>query len=61
MVKFVEKTEQNRDFTLFTILDPEARLSFEILFKKTHPKINLTTLFLPKIYLLNTIKPFLSH
>jgi hypothetical protein len=58
MVKFVEKTEQNSDFALFLILDPEARLRFEILFKKTHPRINLTTLFLTKIYLLNTIKPF---
>jgi hypothetical protein len=55
MVKFVEKTEQNSDFTLFPILDPKARLIFEILFKKTHPRINLTTLFSSKIYLLNTI------
>jgi hypothetical protein len=60
MVKFV-KTEQNSDFALFPILDPKARLRFEFLFKKTHPRINLTTLFLPKIYLLNTIKPFYSH
>jgi hypothetical protein len=58
MVKFVEKTEQNSDFTLFPILDPKARLRFEILFKKTHPRINLSTLFLPKVYLLNTIKLF---
>jgi hypothetical protein len=61
MVKFVEKTEQNSDFALFPILDPKTRLRFEILFKKTHPRINLTTLFLPKIYLLNTIKLFSSH
>jgi hypothetical protein len=31
------------------------------LFKRFHPRINLTTLFLTKTYLLNTIKPFLSH
>jgi hypothetical protein len=43
------------------ILDPEAGLRFEILFKKTHPRINLTTLFLTKIYRLNTIQPFSSH
>jgi hypothetical protein len=58
MMKFVEKTEQNSDFVLFPILDPKAMLKFEILFKKTHPRINLTTLLLTKIYLLNTIKPF---
>jgi hypothetical protein len=28
------------------------------LFKKFHPRINLTTLFLTKTYLLNTIKHF---
>jgi hypothetical protein len=55
------KTEQNSDFALFSILEPKARLRFEILFKKTHHKINLATLFLTKIYLLNTIKPFSSH
>jgi hypothetical protein len=58
MVKFVEEIEKNSDFTLFPILDPKARLRFKILFKKTHPGINLTTFFLPTIYLLNTIKPF---
>jgi hypothetical protein len=57
-MKFVEKTEQNSDFALFPILAPKARLRFEILLKKTHPRINLTTLFLTKIKLLNTIKPF---
>jgi hypothetical protein len=61
MMEFVEKTEQNSDFALFPILDPKARLRFEILFKKSHPRINLTTLFLTKIYLLNTKKPFSSH
>jgi hypothetical protein len=57
----LKKTEQNSDFALFPILDPKARLRFEILFKKTHPRKNLTTLFLTKIYLLNTIKPFKNH
>jgi hypothetical protein len=49
MMKFVEKTEQNSDFALFSILDPKARLTFAILFKKTHPRINLTSLFFTKI------------
>jgi hypothetical protein len=31
------------------------------MFKKFHPRINLTTLFLTKSYLLNTIKPFPGH
>jgi hypothetical protein len=31
------------------------------LFKKFHPRINLTTLFLTKTYILNTIKPFSGH
>jgi hypothetical protein len=56
----LRKTEQNSDFALFPILDPKARLRFEILFKKTHPRINLTTLFLTNC-LLNPIKPFSSH
>jgi hypothetical protein len=51
----LKKTEQNSDFALFPILDPKARLRFEIFFKKTHPRINLITLFLTKIYLLNTL------
>jgi hypothetical protein len=57
----LKKTEQNSDFPLFPILDPKVRLRFEILFKKTHPRTNLTTLYLTKMYLLNTIKPFWSH
>jgi hypothetical protein len=60
-LNLLTKTEQNSDFALFPILDPKARLRFEILFKKTYPRINLTTLLLTKIYLLNTVKPFLSH
>jgi hypothetical protein len=31
------------------------------LFKEFHPRVNLTTLFLTKTYLLNTIKPFSDH
>jgi hypothetical protein len=61
MVKFVEKIEQNSDFALFFKWDPKARLRFEILFKKFHPRINMTTLFLTIMYLLNTMKPFSSH
>jgi hypothetical protein len=61
MVKFVEKIEQNSDFALFFKLDPKARLRFEILFKKFYPRINMTTLFLTIMYLLNTMKPFSSH
>jgi hypothetical protein len=34
------------------------KLRFEVLFKKFHPKINMTTLFLTKIYLLNTKMAF---
>jgi hypothetical protein len=56
-----KKTDKNSDFALFPILDPKVRLRFEILFKKTHPRENLATLFLTVIYLLNTIKPFSSH
>jgi hypothetical protein len=41
--------------------NPEAKLRLEVLFKKFHPRINLTTLFLTKLYLLNTIKPFSGH
>jgi hypothetical protein len=36
-------------------------LTFEVLFKKFHPRINLATLFLTKSYLLNTIKSFLGQ
>jgi hypothetical protein len=36
-------------------------LRLEVLFKKFHPRINLTTLFFFKSYLLNTIKPFSGH
>jgi hypothetical protein len=41
--------------------NPKAKLRLEVLFKKFHPRINLTTLFLTKSYLLNTIKPFSGH
>jgi hypothetical protein len=36
----------------------KMKLRLEVLFKKFHPRINLTTLFFTKSYLLNTIKPF---
>jgi hypothetical protein len=36
-------------------------LRFEVLFKKFHPRINLTTLFFTKIYLRNTFKLLLGH
>jgi hypothetical protein len=36
----------------------KAKLRLEVLFKKLHTRINLTTLFLTKLYLLSTIKPF---
>jgi hypothetical protein len=42
-------------------IDPKVKLRFEVLFKRFHPRINLTTLFLAKIYLLNTIKLFSDH
>jgi hypothetical protein len=41
--------------------NPKAKLRLEVLFKKFHPRINLTTLFSTKSYLLNTIKPFSGH
>jgi hypothetical protein len=41
--------------------NPKAKLRLEVLFKKFHPKINLTTPFFTKSYLLNTIKPFSGH
>jgi hypothetical protein len=39
----------------------KMKLRLEVLFKKFHPRINLTTLFVTKLYLLNTIEPFLGH
>jgi hypothetical protein len=39
----------------------KMKLRLEVLFKKFHPRINMTTLFLTKLYLLNTIKPFSGH
>jgi hypothetical protein len=41
--------------------NPKAKLRLEVLFKKFHPRINLTTVFSTKSYLLNTIKPFSGH
>jgi hypothetical protein len=37
------------------------KLRLEVLFKKFQPRINLTTLSLTKLYLLNTIKPISGH
>jgi hypothetical protein len=48
MVKFVEQKK-------FPIQVPRAKLGFEVLFKRFHPRINPTTLFFTKTYLLNTI------
>jgi hypothetical protein len=39
----------------------KMKLRLEVLFKKFHPRINLTTFFLTKLYLLNTVKPFSGH
>jgi hypothetical protein len=39
----------------------KMKLRLEVLFKRFYPRINLTTLFLTKLYLLNTIKPFPCH
>jgi hypothetical protein len=41
--------------------NPKAKLRLEVLFKIFHPRINLTTLFFTKLYLLNTIKLFSGH
>jgi hypothetical protein len=41
--------------------NPKAKLRLEVLFKKFHPRLNLTTLSCTKLYLLNTIKPFSGH
>jgi hypothetical protein len=60
MVKFVE-LDSVSDFTLFPIQVPRAKLRFKVLFKEFHPKVNLTTVFFAKIYLLNTIKLFSDH
>jgi hypothetical protein len=44
-----------------TLYNLKAKLRLEVLFKKFHLRINLTTLFSTKPYLLNTIKPFSGH
>jgi hypothetical protein len=40
---------KNSDFTLFPIQDPRVKVRFEVLFKKFHPRINMTTLFITTI------------
>jgi hypothetical protein len=57
----LNKTELNSGFALFLIQVPKAKLRFEVLLKKFHCRINLTTFFLTKTYILNTIKPFSGH
>jgi hypothetical protein len=57
MVKFVEQTGQN-SFLPYFPYNPKAKLRFEVLFKKFHPRIHMATLFTTKSYLLNTIHPF---
>jgi hypothetical protein len=47
--------------SIFPIQVPRAKLRFEVFFQRFHPRINLTTLFFTKSYLLNTIKPFSDH
>jgi hypothetical protein len=39
----------------------KVKLRLEALFKKFNPRINLTSLFFTKLYLLNLIKPFYDH
>jgi hypothetical protein len=56
MVKFLNKPGENSGFALFPIQDLKAKFGFDILFKKFHPKINLTTLLFTKNFF-NTIKP----
>jgi uncharacterized membrane protein len=48
---------KNNGFALFTVYKntSEEKFRFEVLFKKFHPKINLSTLFLTLTYLLYTI------
>jgi hypothetical protein len=57
----LKKTELKGGFALFPIQVPRAKLRFEVLFKKFLPRINLTTFFLTKTYILNTIKLFSGH
>jgi hypothetical protein len=61
-MKFVEQNWLKCDFALFSTQDLRVKLrSFSVLFKKFHPRIDLTTLFLTKLYLVNTINPFSGH
>jgi hypothetical protein len=46
------------EITLFHIQVLRVKLRFEVLFKKFHPRMDLTTLSLIKTYLMNTIKIF---
>jgi hypothetical protein len=48
-------------FPHFPYKSLRAKLRFEVLSKRFHPRINLTALFFTKTYLLNTIKLFSDH
>jgi hypothetical protein len=60
-VPHISNRELNSGFALLPIQVLRVKLRFEVMFKKFHPRINLTTLFLTKTYILNTIQPFLGH
>jgi hypothetical protein len=61
MVTFVEQNFIKYVVIFHIPIVPRAKLRLQVLFKRFHPRINLTTLFLTKTYLLNTIKPFSDH
>jgi hypothetical protein len=63
MVRFVEQNLKKSCFCPISHTEhvPRAQLRFEVLFKRFHPRIDLTTLFSTKTYLLNTIKLFSDH
>jgi hypothetical protein len=45
----------------YFLYNPKMKLRLEVLFKKFHPRINLTTLFLTKSYLMSKIKLLSGH
>jgi hypothetical protein len=62
MVKFVEQNLTKKKVILpYFPNNLKMKLRLEVLFKKFYPRINLTTFFLTKSYLLNTINPFSGH
>jgi hypothetical protein len=56
MMKFVEQNSTKIVILPYFPYNLKMKLRLEVLFKKFHPKLNLTALFLTKSYLLNTIK-----